>query len=454
MISFTTTAVAEQLGGRHLGPEVRFSSVSTDTRSIRDGDFFVALQGPNFDAHDFLGKASEAGAGAAMVSRESEIAISQVVVPDTRIGLGRLAALWRQASGAPLVAVTGSNGKTTVKEMIAAILEQAGSVLSTQGNLNNDIGLPLTLMRLQEHDYAVVEMGANHAGEIGYLSDIARPDVAVLNNAGRAHLEGFGSLEGVARAKAEIVSGLGDEGRFVFNADDDWAPLWGELGAGHALCTFGVRNEADVFSPEESWQIHWSETGFSSRFRVVTPEGEVEIELALAGDHNRMNALAAIAAAQLMGATLEQIRAGLASLAPVKGRLQPLVGRNRIGLIDDSYNANPDSVSAAINVLSGAPGRRYLVLGELAEMGEAGHSFYRELGEHAREAGIEHLYVMGDASAAADAFGDGSRHFASHEDLAEELLKYAQPGDRVLVKGSRKAAMEKVINVLTEEGTD
>ncbi|OOZ37286.1 UDP-N-acetylmuramoyl-tripeptide--D-alanyl-D-alanine ligase [Solemya velesiana gill symbiont] len=454
MISFTTTSVAEQLGTQHLGAEVCFSSVSTDTRTIGSGDLFVAIQGPSFDAHDFIGRVKASGAAAAMVSRESDVAISQVVVPDTRIGLGRLAALWRQASNAPLVAVTGSNGKTTVKEMLAVILAKSGTVLSTQGNLNNDIGLPLTLMRLQEQDYAVVEMGANHGGEIEYLSSIARPDVAVLTNAARAHLEGFGSVEGVARAKGEIVTGLADGGWFVFNGDDTWAPLWRELAGDRQVRTFGVRQLADVHSPEDAWEVHWTETGFCSRFPVITPEGEVTIELALAGRHNRMNALAAVAAAQLLGISLEQIREGLASLAPVKGRLQPLAGKNGIGLIDDSYNANPDSVNAAIDVLVTAPGRRFLVLGELVEMGEEGQLFYRELGEYARRAGIEHLYAMSEAGGAADAFGEGGCLFETHEELAGALLNTLNPGDRVLVKGSRKAAMEQVINALLEGEVD
>ena len=453
MISFTTTAVAEQLQASCLGPEVRFSSVSTDTRSIAAGDLFVALQGPNFDAHDFIGQAQASGAAAAMVSRESSVPISQVVVPDTRIGLGRLAALWRQESSAPLVAVTGSNGKTTVKEMLAAILSLEGSVLSTQGNLNNDIGLPLTLMGLQDHDYAVVEMGANHGGEIGYLSNIARPDVAVLINAGRAHLEGFGSLEGVARAKGEIITGLDDDGWFVFNADDAWAPLWRELAGTRSIRTFGVQQEADVFSPEDAWHLDWSDSGFSSRFQVITPEGEVEIELAMAGLHNRMNALASIAAAQLLGISLDQIKRGLASLAPVKGRLQPLVGQSRVALIDDSYNANPDSVTAAIDVLATAPGRRFLVLGELAEMGENGEALYRELGEYARQAGIEYLYATAEAAPSAASFGHGGRVFESRELLSSALLQELNPGDRVLVKGSRKAAMEHVINLLLEGET-
>ncbi len=364
--------------------------------------------------------------------------------------MGGLAALWRRSAGASLVAVTGSNGKTTVKEMLASILRCCGEVLATEGNLNNEIGVPLTLLGLQEQPYAVVEMGANHAGEIDYLSRIAQPDVALLTNAGRAHLEGFGSLEGVARAKAEIINGLADDGCFIFNADDQWATLWRQM-AGERTCrTFGVTHPADVSSPEDAWEIVWQEGGFFSHFPVATPEGDLDIKLPLAGRHNRINALAAIAAAQVMGARSDQIVTGLESLQPVKGRLYPMAGHNGVRLVDDSYNANPDSVAAAIEVLATAPGRRFLVLGELAEMGEGGELFYRELGEQARCSGIEHLYAVGDAVAAADAFGEGGCGFSRREQLIEELQQVLTAEDSVLVKGSRRAGMEQVINGLIE----
>ena len=445
MIDFSLSETVAALGARQLGADVRFQSVSSDTRALQPGDLFVALRGPNFDGHDYLRQARESGAAAAMVSRESSAPLPCLLVDDTRAGLGRLAALWRAASDATLVAVTGSNGKTTVKEMIAAILGFNGSVLATRGNLNNDIGLPLTLTRLQDHPFAVVELGASRAGEIAYLSGIARPDVAVLNNAGHAHLEGFGDLQGVARAKAEIILGLADDGCFVFNADDRWSPLWCELAQGRRTYSFGMRRKADVWSPETGPEIRWQNNAFLSRFPVNTPQGELEVELQLAGRHNQMNALAAVAAAQMAGAGPQELRAGLERVRPVKGRLYPLAGRDGIGLIDDSYNANPDSVAAAIEVLACAPGRRFLVLGELAELGPGTDAFYRGIGEQAKTAGIDSLYALGRAGLAADSFGPDGRRFDHLQRLIDDLHAELDPGDRVLVKGSRSAAMERVI---------
>jgi UDP-N-acetylmuramoyl-tripeptide--D-alanyl-D-alanine ligase len=452
MIRFSLSQLVDLLGGRMLDGDATFAAVSSDSRRIRTGDLFVALRGPRFDGHDYVAQAAADGAAAVMIERECPVDLPRFLVPDTTLGLGRLAGAWRRRARTPLAAVTGSNGKTTVKEMIAAILRRRGSVLATEGNLNNQIGLPLTLLRLQEQEYAVVEMGASAPGEIGYLSGIARPDVAVLTNAGRAHLEGFGSLEGVARAKAEILAGLPQEGTFVYNADDPWAGLWRELAGDHRRCSFGLRESADVFSPEPEEEQGWDGERFFNRFAVTTPQGEIEIELALAGRHNRVNALAAIAAAQSLGASAAEIRAGLAELRPVKGRLQPLPGKDGVQVIDDSYNANPDSVGAAITVLSRAPGRRFLVLGELAELGPEAEQFYSRLGEEAQAAGIEHLYGVGPAGRAADAFGRGGRRFKDQERLIEVLRKELESGDRVLVKGSRRAGMEGVVQALTAGG--
>ena len=455
MIAFTLSGTAKLLNGHVVGTDARFSSVSTDGRTLSKGDLFVALQGPNFDGHEHLSQAQNKGATAAMVSRQVESGMPQLQVADTRLGLGELAAHWRQASSAEVVAVTGSNGKTTVKEMIAAILSLQGRTLATLGNLNNDIGLPLTLLRLQDEAYAVVELGANHPGEIKYLSDIARPNIALLNNAGRAHLEGFGSLEGVARAKAEIISGLAKDGVFVFNADDQWAELWHELAADRTICTFGLQAEADVSSSEGSIKTHWNESGFISRFPVKTPVGEIEIDLPLAGRHNRMNALAAIAATQLMGVSLQQIREGLMSLQPVQGRLQPLVGVGGVCIIDDSYNANPDSLAAAIAVLATAPGRRFLVLGDLAELGSKSEQMHEMLGQQACQAGIENLYCLGELSGAtARGFGVGAEFFRNHNALINALKKQLTEGDTVLIKGSRSARMELVVNALIEGAED
>jgi UDP-N-acetylmuramoyl-tripeptide--D-alanyl-D-alanine ligase len=387
-----------------------------------------------------------------MVSRAETAGLPGLIVQDTRVGLGQLARLWREASGVPLIAVTGSNGKTTVKEMVAAILGHRGSVLATRGNYNNDVGLPLTLLRLQEQEFAVVEMGANNPGEIAYLSRIAAPDVALITNAGRAHLEGFGSLEGVASAKSEILDGLKPDGSFVLNADDPWADFWRQRAGAHRVTTFGVDKPADVTSPKNALTLQWSDSGFVSRFPVTTPSGDGEIELALAGSHNRMNALAAIAAAQTLDATWGDIQAGLASLQPVPGRLQFLPGRNGVSLINDTYNANPDSVNAAIDILASAQGRRFLVLGELAEMGEGAAPLYREIGEYAKRSGIDGVYALGDAGKVAAILGQRGESFVSHQQLIDRLQSELRPGDRVLVKGSRAAAMEQVVTALSAEG--
>ncbi len=452
MISFSLSQTADLLRGHLLGADATFASVSTDSRKVKQGDLFVALRGPRYDGHDYLPQAAAAGAVGAMVERDLPIDLPRLQVADTCSALGRLAAAWRGSVTVPVIAVTGSNGKTTVKEMIASILQCRGSVLATTGNLNNHIGLPLTLLELQEQEYVVVELGASAPGEIGYLSAIAQPDVAVLNNAGRAHLEGFGTLEGVARAKGEIVAGLKTDGVLVFNGDDPWADLWRELAAGYRVLSFGLERPADVFSPAREEESGWDSRGFYNRFPVQTPRGTLEIELRLAGRHNRANALAAIAATQQLGVGDDEIRRGLSELKPVTGRLQPLAGRGGVQLIDDSYNANPDSVVAAISVLATAPGRRYLVLGELAELGEDVDRFYQGLGEQARAAGIDHLYGVGPAGRAAEAFGRGGRIFENRERLIDALHQDLESGDRVLVKGSRRAGMEQVIRALVAGG--
>jgi UDP-N-acetylmuramoyl-tripeptide--D-alanyl-D-alanine ligase len=444
----TLAGVAAALEGRLLGGDAAFTAVSTDSRHLAPGELFVALTGPRFDGNDYVGQAAVHGAVAAVVSRPVDVAMPCLLVPDTRIALGRLGSLWREASRARVVAVTGSNGKTTLKEMVAAILRERGPVLSTAGNLNNDIGVPLTLLRLQDEPYAVIEMGANHLGEIRYLTGLARPDVAVLNNAGRAHLEGFGSEENIARGKAEILTGLGPQGTFVYDGDSRWVPLWRELAAGRRCRTFGLDPATDVTSPGAA-RLDWTERGFHSRFAIRAAEGTIEVELALAGAHNRRNALAAAAATLALGATLEQVRAGLAAVRPVRGRLEPLRRRDGAWVIDDSYNANPDSVAAAIAVLAAAPGRRVLVLGDLAELGAESAALHAGVGDEARAAGIEVLYTVGTTSAAASrAFGAGATHLADQGALLEALRGAVGPGDVVLVKGSRSAGMDRVVAVL------
>ena len=451
MVEFQLTEIAAGIGGRLKGEDVSVHSVSTDSRTLQKGDLFVALRGPSFDGHDYLQAAAEKQASAAMVSAESVYPLPVVQVADTRLGLGRLAALWRQRADAKVIGITGSNGKTTVKEMLASILAQEGTVLATRGNLNNDIGMPLTLTRLQSEDFAVVEMGANKPGEIDYLSNIARPDVAILNNAGRAHLEGFKDQAGVARAKLEIINGLADHGVFVFNADDRFAPLWRQASQNRACLTFGVTQPADVSSPEDSLHLSWTDSGFRSEFSVQTPATQLQISLQLAGQHNRMNALAAIAAAHALGASSSSMQTGLASLRPVAGRLCFLAGIRGSRVLDDTYNANPDSVATALQVLKSAPGRQILILGDLGELGDTEQQLHEEIGLLAKKTGIDRLYTCGRLSAAAaESFGTGALHSDTQDELIRVLQSAIHQGDTLLVKGSRAAAMERVVAALRE----
>jgi UDP-N-acetylmuramoyl-tripeptide--D-alanyl-D-alanine ligase len=388
-----------------------------------------------------------------MVSEPLNLEIPQIHVSDTRLGLGRLAAVWRDCFSVPTIAITGSNGKTTVKELLAAILQQRGSVLATKGNLNNDIGLPLTILRLQDEAYAVVEMGANHPGEIGYLSQIAHPDVALITNAGAAHLEGFGDLRGVARAKGEILSGLKPNGVAVLNADDEYYPLWCELLGEHRLMSFGSSKQAAVRCDISRAEMRWTEAGFYNRMQVSYQEQRFDVQLALAGQHNLMNALAAIAGALAMGCTGKDIEQGLASVKPVAGRLQMCFTPAGYRLIDDTYNANPDSVEAAVDVLRSAPGEQVLVLGDLAELGDQSVALHSQLGAKAKQAGLARLYTLGELSRfAADSFGDGAIAFSDLDELIGTLNSTLCQGDTLLIKGSRSAAMERVVNCLMNEG--
>ncbi|MES9833711.1 MAG: UDP-N-acetylmuramoyl-tripeptide--D-alanyl-D-alanine ligase [Candidatus Thiodiazotropha sp. DIVDIV] len=453
MNSLYLSEVAEELNAVHQGDDVSFQSVSTDTRTIQPGDLFVALTGPNFDGHRFVEQAIEKGAVAIMVSSPQDSEIAQLQVSDTRHGLGRLAGYWRDRFEVPLVAITGSNGKTTVKELLAAILKIRGTVLATKGNLNNDIGLPLTLLRLQDQQYAVVEMGANHSGEIGYLSQVAHPDIALINNAGAAHLEGFGDLLGVAQAKGEILSGLKPSGVAVLNADDDFFALWRGYAGERRIISFGTSSKADVQSDLNQAEMRWTDQGFQNHMQVRYLDQQFEVHLSLAGRHNLMNALAAIAAALGMGCGVEDIQKGLASVQAVEGRLRLLVSPAGYRLIDDSYNANPDSVDAAIEVLRSAPGERYLVLGDLAELGADSVALHGEIGDRAKQAGLEHLYTLGELSRnAVERFGAGGVAFSGLGELVDALDAETRSGDAVLVKGSRSAGMDRVVERLMRVG--
>ncbi len=442
---------ARACGGRLAGADRLYTGVSTDTRTLQSGELFVALRGPRFNGHEFLGKAEAAGAAGAVVDAEHTTPLAQVVVENTQTALMRAASRWRAQFGIPLVGVAGSNGKTTVKEMIAAILTQAGPCLATRGNLNNHIGVPLTLFRLEPtHRFAVVEMGANRAGEVAALVSLARPTVGLITNAGAEHLEGFGSLEGVARAEGEMVEGLEADAVAVINADDPFAPLWRGLTRARVV-TFGLGAQVDFGGRGLRTEVAGGE--FRTRFTLECAEGRSAIELRLAGRHNVTNALAAAAAACAAGATLEQVRAGLATMRAVRGRLQLKRARSGAWLIDDSYNANPSSVRAGIEVLADLDGRKWLVLGDMAELGAFAHASHAEIGSFARERGVERLFATGElAQLAVESFGAGAEWYADVDALARVLDESATAETRVLIKGSRVSRLERVVAALTAPG--
>lgn len=451
MTDMTLNYLAEKINARVIGEDIVFSSVSTDTRKITSGDLFVALSGDHFDGHDYLDTAVEKGAAAVMVDRPVNVPVAQLVVDNTRKGYGQMASVWRERVNPRVVALTGSNGKTTLKEMLSAIFSVDATVLATIGNLNNDIGVPATLLRLQNESIAVIEMGANHVGEIDYLSRMAKPDVAVLNNAGRAHIGEFGSEENIARTKAEIINGMSADGVFVYNADSKWVDMWQKLAAQVRSVSFGSNADADYQLLASSVKIKWHDAGFVTCFTIREKHTDttVEITLPLAGAHNAANAVAAVATARQLQVSFASIRQGLESLQPVKGRLKPLLAPAGQIVIDDSYNANPDSVEAAVNVLADAPYRKILVLGDMAELGERIDQLYAGLGRYAASQGIDVMYTCGTTSkVAGDAFAGSGRHFSSQQELADALINETSRGDVVLIKGSRSAKMEKVVEAL------
>lgn len=447
--TLTLSQVAQWVSGHLHGADAVITSVATDSRRLGAGALFVALRGPHFDGHDYASQAAEVGAVGILTNRRLETALPQIVVLNTQAALESLAAAWRLQLPGRVVGITGSNGKTTTKELVASMLRRAGTVAATRGNLNNAIGLPLTLLAAKDQDFLVIEMGANHPGEIASLSAIARPDVAMITNAGRAHLEGFGSLEGVAKAKGEILGGLGSNGVCVLNADDQWLQLWQELAGVRRVLTFGRSPKADIALEKVETPLRLSVTGFHSRVRLRTPRGPLNIDLALAGDHNLLNALAAVAVAEALELNQELVQAGLWETQPVAGRLQPLLSQSGAWLIDDSYNANPDSVGAALAVLRTLPGCRWLALGDLAELGPQAAMLHRELGQEAKTAGLDHLWAVGPLSAETVAsFGSGGRWFPDRESLSAALTAAVGPQDVVLIKGSRSAGMEHVVRAL------
>ncbi len=443
MMAMQLSEAARALDVRLTGEDVPFRGISTDTRKLLPGSLYVALQGPNFDGHAFIDAARDQGAAAATVNRPCKSLLPQMEVADTRLALGQLGAFWRQQFSLPVVAITGSNGKTTVRAMTESILSRCGRVLSTQGNLNNDIGLPLTLARLGPEDqYAVLEMGANHHGEISYLAGLAQPSIAVVTNAGPAHLEGFGDLEGVARAKGELFTRLGAGATAVINADDDFAPLWRSLASHCHIVEFGLDADARVTA-------EWAGDTRGSDVRLRAAPGEIELRLPLPGRHNVMNALAACAVALAAGADLASVRHGLESLSPVAGRFNIHSLPGDITLIDDTYNANPESLQAALDVLTLSDDDSWLVLGDMGELGATATGLHAEVGRRARAAGVTRLYGLGQlAQQAVAAFDGPGGAYTTLDELLDELRAELTGPLHILVKGSRSMRMERVVAAL------
>lgn len=438
--------VAQILNADLVGNDVLVEGVSTDTRNLLGNELFIALRGDNFDANEFAVDAMKKGAVACVVEHPVEGVTSMIVVDDTRKALAKLAKAWRKKFSIPVIAVTGSNGKTTVKEMIAAILQQQGNVLATQGNLNNDIGVPLTLFRLNEqHDSAVIEMGANHPGEIAYLVDIAEPDVGIVNNAAPAHLEGFGSLEGVARTKGEMFKGLGADATAIINADDDFRATWDEMAASCHKIHFAISNAKTA-----ELSAQWQAVPEGSQVSVSFNNQSFDFNLPLPGKHNVMNALAAIAATIAIKVPVDVIQSGLEKMQSIKGRLQLKAGIHGSQVIDDTYNANPASLGVALDVLKGYPGQHFLALGDMGELGEETELLHEQAGKQAKDSGVHRLFTLGSlAACAANSFGDGAESYHEHDEIISVLNKELNKNVTLLVKGSRSMKMEKIVDAVS-----
>jgi UDP-N-acetylmuramoyl-tripeptide--D-alanyl-D-alanine ligase len=445
----TLQDAAHAAGGRLAGEDRPFGAVSTDSRTLAAGALFVALRGPTFDGANFVAAAQARGAVGALVERVSpDVPLPQIEVADALRGLQRLGRAWRDGFSIPLVGVGGSNGKTTAKEMTAAILSRRGPCMATAGNLNNHIGVPVTLMRLEAaHSSAVIEMGANRIGDVAELVALARPTVGFITNAGAEHLEGFGDLDGVARGEGEMVSGLAPEATAIINADDAYAGYWRSVAAARAVVTFGLRPGADFAAARIVQGIERGE--FATRFMLECPLGSRAILLKAGGAHNIANALGAAAAAAAAGASLDDIAAGLADFRAVSGRLQLKAGLRDSWIIDDSYNANPSSVRAGLDVLRAVPGPAWLVLADMAELGEQAAESHAGLGRYARDCGVKRLFAFGpESTRAVETFGAGGEWFTDVDSLIRRLQSEIAPGVTVLIKGSRVNRLERVVQAL------
>jgi UDP-N-acetylmuramoyl-tripeptide--D-alanyl-D-alanine ligase len=449
MIRMSLGEAAAIVGGQLTGDDRGFEGVSTDSRTLEPGQLFCALKGERFDGHDSLPEAAGRSAAGAVVTRRMDATLACIQVPDTRRALGDLARAWRLRHHCPVIGVTGSNGKTTTKEMTAAILRQRGPTLATEGNLNNHIGLPLTLFGLSaEHEAAVIEMGANAMNDIAELADIARPDIGIVTMCGPAHLQGFGSVENVALAKGRLFEGIAPEGVAVLNADDPYRDFWLAMCGQRKVLRFGLSAGADYTADA----ITQGAPGEGVRFDLICPQGKVAVHLPLDGVHNVRNALAATAASVAAGATLSEVASGLAGMHAVRGRLAVRRGLGGSRVIDDSYNANPASLLAALQVLGRAEGRRWLVLGDMGELGSEAKAIHRAAGRQALELGVTRLLAVGELTRESVAeFGSGAEHFKDVTPLTECLAKDLAQDVTVLVKGSRFMQMERVVAGLVAE---
>ena len=448
MIQLTLGQAAKILGTNTDAENINFQGISIDTRTLQPGNLFIAIHGDRTDGHEYLNQALEKGAVAAIVSKPVDSPLPKLTVKETTTALGQLGEYWRDQFDINITAVTGSNGKTTLKNMIALIMLAAchgdeKQVLATEGTLNNHWGLPLTLARLsKQHQYAVIEMGMNHFGEIEYLIKMTKPNVAVITNAGASHLEGLGDVAGVARAKGEIFSGLQQHGTAILNRDDAFFPFWHGLIGNHKFITFGFHPDANVNATIQ----HTAQT---QQITLHTPKGEIDVKLPLLGKHNVLNALAATASAIAAGISLDAIKTGLEQIKPAPHRLQLYTLNNGVSVIDDTYNANPLSLQAAINILAAFEGKKILVLGDMKELGGEAKVLHHVAGEAIRKAGIDYLFTYGDLSEnTALAFGEGAYHFSEQNKLVDALKPLLYNTTTILVKGSRSMRMEKVINEL------
>lgn len=452
MISITLSEIANITTGELIGNDMSIESVSTDTRAIVQGALFVALVGERFDAHDFCQQAIESGAGALLVQKTLDVNVPQVLVADTKVALGKLAAWIHQSCQTSTVAITGSCGKTTVKEMVASILQRKGRVLFTAGNFNNDIGVPLTLLRSQQDDdYAVIELGANHIGEIAYTTQLVKPDIAMVNNVAAAHLEGFGSIDGVKQAKGEIYQGLPVGGKAIVNLDSNGGTLWESVLADKEVITFSSHNtEADFYASN----IVMNSAGEASfNLHIAASSQEIELSLGIIGQHNVANAIAASIIALQFGATLEDVRLGLKHLNKVKGRVEVDELNDKIKLIDDSYNASVPAMKAAVDLLGAFQGERWLILGNMAELGQESLALHRQVGEHAAPQKFEHVLTYGTDAKVISELCDGI-HFETHPEMIDYIKQHldlsAPENHTLLVKGANGARMFEVAAALKE----